>query len=119
MELRKQSETILVVDDHCAIHKLVKACLELEGYTVLTADGAESAMKLYRQHRSAVALLLTDVSMPNVSGLELADRVLQLEPELKILFMSASDGASPGFGCIRKPFTQAELIGKVGEVCRR
>jgi two-component system cell cycle sensor histidine kinase/response regulator CckA len=115
MELRKQSQTILVVDDHCAIAKLVKLFLELEGYTVLTADNAESAMNLYREHQSAVALLLTDVEMPNVSGVDLADRVLQLEPGLRILFMSALDGARRGFGCVAKPFTQAQLIGRVGE----
>lgn len=116
MELRKQSQTILVVDDDCAIYKLVKLLLELEGYTVLTADSAESAMTLYREHQSAVALLVTDVEMPNASGLELADRVLQLEPGLRILFMSAIGGVRRGFGCVAKPFTQAQLIGRVGEV---
>ena len=115
MEPRKQSPTILVVDDHCAISKLVKLFLELEGYTVLTADNVESAISLYREHQSAIALLLTDVEMPNGSGLDLADRVLQLDPGLRILFMSALDGSRRGFGCVAKPFTQAQLIGRVGE----
>jgi len=115
MESRKQSPTILVVDDQCAISKLVKLFLELEGYTVLTADNAESAISVYREHQSAIALLLTDVEMPDGSGLDLADRVLQLEPGLRILFMSALDGARRGFGCVAKPFTQAQLIGRVGE----
>jgi CheY-like chemotaxis protein len=115
MELSKQSQTILVVDDHCAISKLVRLFLELEGYTVLTADNVESAMNVYREHQAAVALLLTDVEMPNGSGLDLADRILQLEPGLRILFMSALDGARRGFGCVAKPFTQAQLIGRVGE----
>jgi CheY-like chemotaxis protein len=115
MEPRKQSPTILAVDDHCAISKLVKLFLELEGYTVLTADNAESAINVYKEHQSAVALLLTDVEMPNGSGLDLADRVLQMEPGLRILFMSALDGARRGFGCVTKPFTQAQLIGRVGE----
>jgi DNA-binding NtrC family response regulator len=115
MELRKQRQTILVVDDDCAISKLVKPFLEIEGYTVLTADNAESAMKLYREPQAAVALLLTDVEMPNAIGLELADRVLQLEPHLKILFMSAIDGTRRGFGCVAKPFIQAQLIGRVSE----
>jgi CheY-like chemotaxis protein len=116
MEPHKQHQTILVVDDHCAIHKLVKILLETEGYTVLTADDAESAMNLYREHQSAVTLLLTDIEMPDMSGLELADRALQLQPQLKVLFMSATDGDSRGFGCVRKPFTHAQLINKVGEV---
>ena len=108
MELSKQSQTILVVDDHCAISKLVRLFLELEGYT-------ERAMIVYREHQAAVALLLTDVEMPNGSGLDLADRLLQLEPGLRILFMSALDGDRRGFGCVAKPFTQAQLIGRVGE----
>jgi CheY-like chemotaxis protein len=116
MALRKQNQTILVVDDYSAVHTLVKVFLELEGYQVLTANCAESALKLYREHHSVVALLLTDVEMPDVSGLELADRALQLEPKLKVLFMSALEGASRGYGCLSKPFTQAELIGRVGEV---
>ena len=116
MELRKQNQTILVVDDYCAVHTLVKLFLEHEGYQVLTADCAESALKLYREHQSAVALLLTDVEMPDMSGLELADRALQLDPQLKVLFMSALEGSSRGYGCIRKPFTQAQLTSRVGKI---
>jgi DNA-binding response OmpR family regulator len=115
MEPRKPNKTILVVDDHCAISKLVKLFLEIEGYTVFTADTAQTAMNLYKEHQSAVSLLLTDVEMPDGSGLDLVERVLKLEPGLRILFMSAIGGARRGFGCVAKPFTQAELIGRVGE----
>lgn len=82
---------------------------------MLTADNVENAMNVYREHQAAVALLLTDVEMPNGSGVDLADRILQLDPGLKILFMSALDGDRRGFGCLTKPFTQAQLIGRVGE----
>ena len=115
MELCKPNKTILVVDDHCAISKLVKLFLELEGYTVFTADNAETAMNVYKEHQSAVSLLLTDVEMPDGSGLDLVERVLKLEPGLRILFMSAFGGSRGGFGCVTKPFTQAQLIGRVGE----
>ena len=81
---------------------------------MLATGDAESAMRLYEQHQSAVALLLTDVVTPNMNGLELADRVLQLEPRMRILFMSATEGVSRGFGCIGKPFTRAQLISRVG-----
>lgn len=114
MEPGKSSQTILVVDDDCTIRTLVRALLEIEGYAVLMADGAEAAMKLYDQ--STVALLLTDVVMPNVNGLELADQLLQREPHLRILFMSGSEDASRGFGCVAKPFTGAGLIRRVSEV---
>jgi CheY-like chemotaxis protein len=114
MELGKSSQTILVVDDDRAIRTLVKTLLEVEGYSVIVADGAETAMKLY--DGSGVALLLTDVVMPNINGLELADQLLQREPQLRILFMSGSEDASRGFGCVAKPFTGAGLIRRVGEV---
>ena len=119
MEPHKKHQMILVVDDHYAIHKLVKTLLETEGYTVLTADDAESAMNVFKEHQSAVTLLLTDIEMPGMSGLELADRVLQQQPQLRVLFMSATSGDSGGFGCVRKPFTHAQLINKVGEVLGR
>jgi two-component system cell cycle sensor histidine kinase/response regulator CckA len=114
MEPGKSTQTILVVDDDCAIRTLVKTLLEIEGYAVLMADGAESAMKLYEQ--SNVALLLTDVVMPDINGLELADQLLRREPQLRILFMSGSEDANRGFGCVAKPFTGAGLIRRVGEV---
>jgi len=60
-------------------------------------------------------LLLTDVVMPNMNGLELADRLLEREPRLRVLFMSGSEDTSRGFGCVGKPFTGPGLIGRVGE----
>jgi two-component system cell cycle sensor histidine kinase/response regulator CckA len=114
MEPSKLNQMILVVDDDYAVRKLVKIVLETEGYDVLTADGAETAMKLYDQF--PVALLLTDVVMPNIDGPELADQLLQREPQLRVLFMSGSEGASRGFGCVAKPFTGAGLVRRVGEV---
>jgi CheY-like chemotaxis protein len=114
MEPGKSTQTILVVDDDRAIRTLVKTLLEIEGYDVLMADGAESAMKLYDQ--SNVALLLTDVVMPDMNGLELADQLLRREPQLRILFMSGSEDANRGFGCVAKPFTGAGLIRRIGEV---
>lgn len=117
MELgTKRRETILVVDDNYAITMLVKEFLELEGYTVLIADGAEAAIKLYQDNQPAVALLLTDVVMPHMNGLELADHILRLEPQMRVLLMSGTEGASRGFDCIAKPFTPADVIGRVGEL---
>lgn len=116
MELSKSSKTILVVDDDCNVRTLVKGLLEIEGYTVLLAADAETAIKVYEEYQSSVALLLTDVVMPNMNGLELADRLLQREPHLRVLFMSGGEDASRGFGCVAKPFTGAKLISRVGEV---
>jgi DNA-binding response OmpR family regulator len=116
MEPDKSSQMILVVDDDCSIRTFVKLFLEIEGYAVLLAENAETAMKLYTQHQSTVALLLTDVVMPHMNGLELADQILQREPQLPILFMSGSEDVSRGFGCVAKPFTVAGLVRRVGEI---
>jgi len=110
-----QDEIILVVDDEPAICLLVKILLEHAGYAVLVAGDAETAAKIYEEHSTQVALLLTDLRMPGMTGLELADRILRWEPRMRVLFMSGSDAATRGFGCIAKPFTRAELVGKVGE----
>ena len=112
----RKRQTILVVDDNCGVRTLVKNLLEFEGYTVFIAGDAEAAIELYQDHRSAVALLLTDVVMPKMNGLELADHILRLEPQMPVLLMSGTEGASGGFGCIAKPFAPAELIGRVGEL---
>jgi CheY-like chemotaxis protein len=116
MEPDKSSQTILVVDDDYTIRKFVKVFLEIEGYAVLIAESAETAMKLYKEHQSTVVLLLTDVVMPNMTGLELADNLLRWAPQLPILFMSGSADASRGFGCVAKPFTVTGLVRRVGEV---
>jgi two-component system cell cycle sensor histidine kinase/response regulator CckA len=107
-------ETILVVDDEPAICSLVKKLLEREGYAVLIAGDAETATHIYEEHSAEVALLLTDVKMPGMNGLELADRILRKKPQLRVLFMSGSPGATGGLACIAKPFTRAQLIGRVG-----
>jgi hypothetical protein len=122
MGLDKQGEMILVVDDDAAVGALVKHFLEKAGYAVLLADDARAAINLYVDHQASVALLLTDVKMPRMCGPELADHVLQLEPQLPVLFMSGDDrSASRGFGCVAKPFRQAELVRRVGEAlaCQR
>ena len=117
--LTQQHETILVVDDEPSICLLVKTLLELEGYAVLTAGDAETASKIYEEHSAEVGLLLTDMRMPDTNGAELADRLLRWKPQMRVLFMSGSDAATRGHGCIAKPFTCAQLISGVGRALER
>ena len=110
-------KTILVVDDDAAICKLTKVLLEKAGYRVLNASGGEEGLEIFQRHQSHIALLLTDVTMPRMSGLELADRVRRLHSQVRILFMSGiPQVAIRGFGFIAKPFQPSELIGRIGEV---
>jgi DNA-binding response OmpR family regulator len=91
--------------------------LEAAGYRVLLATDGMEGLAAYRQNRTAVALLLTDVVMPRMSGTALADSIRELDPELPVLFMSGtSNAADRGQGCLTKPFGSASLIARVNTV---
>jgi two-component system cell cycle sensor histidine kinase/response regulator CckA len=76
MDLNTERPTILVVDDDCAVRKVVKLFLERAGYAVLTASDGEEGVSVFQQHQENIALLLSDVLMPKMGGLQLADTVL-------------------------------------------
>ena len=116
----RQRGTILAVDDNVDVLGFTRTFLENAGYTVITAAGAEQALCLYAQHRSSIALLLTDVAMPNIDGFELADRVLGMDSSLPVVFMSGSARFDyRGLECLAKPFRPAELIEIVSRVVNR
>jgi two-component system, cell cycle sensor histidine kinase and response regulator CckA len=110
-------ETILLVDDEATLLKLAKIALERLGYTVLAVDTPEEAMRVAGQHAGAIDLLVTDVAMPGMSGLDLAHRLAESRPQLRPLFMSGyaadiieQDGElKEGVHFIRKPFSVREL----------
>jgi CheY-like chemotaxis protein len=107
-------KTILVVDDDRSIRRLVGTVLEHAGYTVLVAADGVEGVSVFRQYQPDIALLLTDVMMPNMNGFDLADCVLSLESELPVLFISGNaQQADRGHGCIAKPFTPAALVSRV------
>ncbi|HEY7075385.1 MAG TPA: ATP-binding protein [Solirubrobacteraceae bacterium] len=118
------SETIMVVEDDASVRDLVRLMLEARGYAVLTVEDAEEAARVCRESPGGVDLLLTDVVMPEVGGRDLAERLVEIAPEMRILFMSGySDEAvyrhgviSPNAAFIEKPFTERTLAGKVREV---
>src|SRR6185295_4363613 len=98
--------------------------LEQAGYQVLAAGGGDEAVQLCSEHQKRIHLLLTDVVMPGASGKEVADRLSELVPEIKVLFMSGyTDEAIVHHGVldsnvefIQKPFTPLGLSRKVREV---
>jgi two-component system cell cycle sensor histidine kinase/response regulator CckA len=109
--------TILVVDDNLDIRALAKRFLETGGWTVVAAADGEEGLGFYQEHQSNVVLLLTDVKMPKMSGLELADRVLGIDSQLPVLFMSGGAWSSyRGLQCIAKPFRSVELLDSVRRV---
>jgi CheY-like chemotaxis protein len=109
--------TILVADDNLDILGFARVFLEIAGYTVITAADGEEALRFYEKYRSSIVLLLTDVVMPNINGIELADRVRGMDAELPVLLMSGQAGCDhPGLECVAKPFRPAELIETVSRM---
>jgi signal transduction histidine kinase len=112
-----QPATILVVDDRPEIGQLMQMMLTLDSHRVLLAQSGEQALSLWREHRPAIDLLITDSRMPGMSGSDLIHRVRQDDPELPVLCTSAqteqdlADGgglvASVSF--LEKPFTRTQL----------
>ena len=109
-----ERQLILVVDDNYEIRRYAKAFLENAGYAVVTAADGEEGLRCYEAHQSSILLLLTDVMMPNMNGLELADRVLGIDSRLPVLFMSGDAGETySGTRYLSKPFRSAELVERV------
>jgi CheY-like chemotaxis protein len=132
-ELRRRSsmppeargnETVLVVEDDGHVRKLACSVLDGAGYHVIEAEHAEEALRLCDELKGPLHLLLTDVVMPKMSGRALAERVVALQPKIKVLFMSGyTDDAvlrhgvgDMGAAFLQKPLTPNNLTRKVREV---
>jgi two-component system, cell cycle sensor histidine kinase and response regulator CckA len=110
--------TILVVDDQAATLKVARILLESFGYEVLAAANGQEAMILYRRHQQQIRLLLTDVVMPDITGPQLAERLLRINPNLPVIFMSGypnEELRGPGVHFLAKPFNPAGLSKAVRE----
>jgi len=120
--LNRGSETILLVEDQDELRTLASALLERGGYTVLEANGGSQAMEIAQKHRSRIHLLLTDMVMPGMNGREVAKRVLEIDPGIRVLYTSGyaeftHDGSlDPADNFLPKPFTRDGLLRKVDEV---
>src|SRR5580704_9967291 len=118
------NKTILVVDDEPEIRKLVAAMATRPGYSVITADSGEHAMTIFKNHKGPIELLITDVVQAGMSGPMLADKMIALQPDLKVLYMSGYDNTlvvqryvvEKGHALLSKPFTAKEFQAKLREL---
>jgi PAS domain S-box-containing protein len=118
------TETVLLVEDETRVRQLTSRILERHGYAVIEAESGELALERCTAHPGTIQLLLTDVVMPGLSGRETADRVRELRPEIRVLYMSGyTDDEVLRQGVraqevpfLQKPFTVEELTAKVREV---
>jgi CheY-like chemotaxis protein len=118
------TELILLVEDEDQVRAILKQILEGLGYQVFAASTGAEALEISQDLDRDIMLMITDVVMPQMSGRELADRVVELRPGLRVLFMSGyTDDAIVRHGLlddklkfIQKPFDSATVARKVREV---
>jgi two-component system, cell cycle sensor histidine kinase and response regulator CckA len=121
---QRGTETILLVEDEDGVRRVARLALEARGYRVLAAEGGAAALRLLAGHSEPIDLLVTDVSMPGMSGRELVEAVRKERPGLRVLYVSGyTDDAVVRLGVreatdpfLQKPFTPAALANKVRSV---
>ena len=119
-------QTILLVEDEEMVRGLMCEVLEREGYKVLSCSLPEQGIEASRQHSAQIDLLLTDVVMPGMNGREMAKRILEFMPGLRVVFMSGyTEHALTRDGEIdaqteylQKPFTLRSLTDKLTRLLR-
>jgi PAS domain S-box-containing protein len=117
---KSNTETILVAEDESMVRTLVDQLLTEEGYTVFQAKNGEEALNLFMENRDQIDLILADVIMPVMGGGELARRVKEMKPKIKILFFSgytddklAMHGIDADMEFLHKPFIPDDLLHKI------
>jgi CheY-like chemotaxis protein len=109
------SETILLVEDNDLVRHLVRTFVELAGYTAIEASTPEEAIAIARKHGS-VDILLTDVHLTEVSGVDVGRVLKQLFPSLRVLYMSGHGDVSWAGPFISKPFTSEQLAAALADL---
>jgi PAS domain S-box-containing protein len=118
------TETVLVVEDQEEVREFTVKVLRGYGYRVIDADTANDALRYCEREHDPIHLVLTDVVMPNIGGRELANRLREVRPQTKVLFMSGytddvilhNGTLEQGVPFIQKPFSPEELARKVRAV---
>jgi CheY-like chemotaxis protein len=117
------TETILMVEDEAIVRELACRVLRAIGYTVLTAAHPDKALALSAQHDGHIDLLITDILMPGMRGVDLAEQIARSRPGIGVLYISGytkdivSDQGVTGtnWAFLPKPFTPTSLARKVRE----
>jgi PAS domain S-box-containing protein len=124
---RYERNTVLLVEDEADILNIVSKVLETGGFRVLAARSAEMAISIASMHGEGIGILITDVMLPGMNGIELSRKLLEKKPELKTLFMSGYSADAIGHYGIRedgvhfisKPFSIREFLQAVDRVMQQ
>jgi CheY-like chemotaxis protein/nitrogen-specific signal transduction histidine kinase len=113
----KSMETILLVDDESAVRSVIAMTLSFQGYKILEATDGEDAVEQYHRAAKEIDLVLLDLQMPRMNGWDTMDKILEMNPEARVLLLS---GASPNppelnaadraMGFLMKPFQGGQLL---------
>jgi PAS domain S-box-containing protein len=105
--------TVLLVDDEDSVRRTMHMHFEREGYQLLEASDGHEAEIIAEKYDEPIHILVTDVTMPGMTGPQLADRLAALRPDIKVLFVSGYPHDSLAGDFLPKPFSGAELLGRV------
>ena len=114
-------ETILLVEDNAPLRALTREMLKGFGYTVLDSGRPFEAIRIAEQHEGPIALLITDIVMPEVNGRALAEKLTAVRPEMKVLYTSGYEDDAcveqgkleAGCRLLEKPFTRGTLAKRI------
>ncbi|MGA5303511.1 response regulator [Nucisporomicrobium flavum] len=117
-EDQRERPTVLVVDDEEDLRDIMRRMLERRGYATLVAGDADQATAVCQDHPGPIAVLVTDLGLPGVSGGEMADRCRELRPDMGVVYISGlpkdiavSKGLIPQDALlVKKPFTSDLLL---------
>jgi PAS domain S-box-containing protein len=115
------NETVLLVEDQSGIRDVLSNALERAGYTVLQAEDGEDALRIVREYKNPIHLVITDLMMPNMGGRELVSIVTELRPKTRVLYMSgyaelANTEVEASAPILQKPFSLGTLAAEVRKV---
>jgi len=121
------TETVLVVEDDPEVRRLASQMLARQGYSVLKAASAAEALRLWKDRHDSIDLVLSDVIMPHMSGPQMVERLRELRPDVRVLYMSGYTGdvlarhgvADTNSSFLPKPFTLETLSRTVRSVLDR
>ncbi len=126
-EVKGGSETILVLEDDPDVRRMITAILSGQGYTTLEASNGDDAIRVYREHRDRIGLVIMDVVMPGKNGKEVFDEIARIDPRVKAIFMSGYTGdvvidkgvQKDKVDFLQKPLSIPQLLTTVRQVLDR
>lgn len=117
-------ETVLVVEDDKDVREFDASLLDQFGYTVLTAADGESAVKMFSEHGELIDIVIIDVVLPGIDGIEVHDRIMEMRPDAKILLTSGYTAdvltrkgiTGDRYDLMEKPHSPLKLLKKLRDV---